>query len=302
VGAVVHTPLLRQTVGGRDCWFKVEALQRTGSFKLRGALNFIASLDPADRSKGVVAYSSGNHAQGVAAAAKDYGIAATIVMPSDAPRIKIDNTRGHGAEVVLYERATGEREQIAQDIADRTGATIVPPFDHPWIIAGQGTAGLEIIEDLGRAGIAGATVAVPASGGGLTAGIALTAEPPGPIATVMTAEPETHDDHRRSFEAGERVPGPGEGSSMCDALLQPLPGEVTFAVNCDRVGGGVVASDDEVLGAMRFAVERLKVVVEPGGAVALAALLADRIPGDGPVVIVLSGGNVDPGVLAQALI
>lgn len=298
---IIRTPLLRRTVAGRQVWFKAEVLQRTGSFKIRGALNFIGSLDESVRRNGVVAYSSGNHAQGVADAAAEFGVPATIVMPSDAPPIKLRNTREFGATVVEYDRATESREQIAADIAAESGATIHPPYDHAFTIAGQGVLGLEVIEDLAAAGVGEANLVVPVSGGGLAAGIALAAESEGPTLHVYSVEPETHDDHRRSLEAGERVEIHPESPSICDALLVPTPGEITFEINRGRLAGALVASDDEVLGAMRFAFENLKLVVEPGGAIGLAALLAGRVPGDGPAVVVLSGGNVDPALMAKAI-
>ncbi len=300
-GRVVRTPLLHRTIDGRDVWFKAEVLQRTGSFKIRGALNFILSLDEEVRRKGVVAYSSGNHAQGVAAAAADCGIPATIVMPADAPKIKLDNTKGYGAKVVPYDRATGDREAIAAKIAADSGGSLVPPYDHALTIAGQGVLGLELLEDLEAAGVMEADVVVPASGGGLVAGIALAVETHGPRLRVLCAEPETHDDHRQSLEAGRRVQVFPPAPSICDALLQPIPGELTFEINRQRLAGGVVASDAEVLTAMRYAFEELKLVVEPGGAIGLAAQLAGRVPGTGPTVVVLSGGNVDPALMKKAI-
>jgi threonine dehydratase len=298
---LVRTPLLHHRWDDRDVWIKPEVLQRTGSFKARGALNFMASLAAEDRARGVVAYSSGNHAQGVAAAAAVFGIPATIVMPTDAPRVKAENTRALGARVVPYDREGESREQIAASIAADTGAVLVPPYDHPWIVAGQGTVGLEIAADLERAGVSEALVVVPASGGGLSAGISLAVEPSSAVRGVMTAEPATHDDHRQSLAAGHRVSLEDPEPSICDALLQPTPGEITFAVNRDRLLGGLVASDSEVLEAMAFAATRLKLTVEPGGAVGLAALLQGRVSGSDPVVVVLSGGNVDPGLLHRAL-
>ncbi|MEE8496982.1 MAG: pyridoxal-phosphate dependent enzyme [Acidimicrobiia bacterium] len=300
-GRIVRTPLLHRSIAGRDVWLKAEVLQRTGSFKVRGALNFILSLDDEVRRRGVVAYSSGNHAQGVASAAADCGIPATIVMPADAPKIKTDNTDGYGAKVVPYDRATGDREAIAAEIAADSGGTLIPPYDHALTIAGQGVLGLELLEDLEAAGVAEADVIVPVSGGGLAAGIALAAETPGPRLRVFSAEPDTHDDHRQSLEAGRRVQVDSPSPSICDALLQPIPGELTFQINRERLAGGVVASDDEVLSAMRYAFEKLKLVVEPGGAIALAAQLAGRVPGTGPVVVVLSGGNVDPVLMTKAI-
>ncbi len=299
--AVVRTPMLRTSIEGREVWLKAEVLQHTGSFKVRGALNFMASLDAEARARGVVAYSSGNHAQGVAAAAARFGIPATIVMPDDAPPIKMRNTKRSGATVVPYDRASGDREAIAAGIAEESGAVVVPPYDHPWIIAGQGSVGLEIVEDLIANEVIEATVVVPASGGGLAAGIALAVEVEDLEVAVLAAEPAGYDDHRRSLEAGERIRVDSTEPSICDALLQPQPGEITFAINRDRLAGAVVASDEEVLGAMRFAFDEVKLVVEPGGAVGLAALLAGRVPGAGPVVVVLSGGNVDPAVMARAI-
>jgi threonine dehydratase len=300
-GSIVRTPMLYREIGGRTVWFKAEVMQRTGSFKIRGALNFVASLDPQVRGRGVVAYSSGNHAQGVASAAAEFGIPATIVMPSDAPSIKLRNTRHLGATVVEYDRATDSREAIAAGIAQESGATILPPYDHPFTIAGQGSVGLEVVDDLTSLGVTEALIVVPASGGGLAAGIALAVDAPEGGFTVMTAEPVTHDDHRRSFVAGERVRVEPAEPSICDALLQPIPGEITFAVNGSRIAAGVAASDDEVRAAMRFAFEDLKLVVEPGGAVALAAFLQGRVPGAEPVVVVLSGGNVDPALMREVL-
>lgn len=299
-GRIVRTPLLSGR-SQRPLWLKPEVLQRTGSFKIRGALNFVATLGEEERANGVVAYSSGNHAQGVAAAAAEFGISATIVMPADAPPVKLRNTRRSGARVVTYDRATESREEIAAAIAAETGGMIIPPYDHPFIIEGQGTVGLEIAEDLVGYGVGPATVVVPASGGGLTAGIALALEGSEPPCEVWTAEPTAYDDHRRSLDAGDRVGVEPGGSSICDALLQTIPGEITWAVNRARVVGGVVADDEQVLAAMRWAFEEARLVVEPGGAVALAAFLAGVVPGNGPVVVVLSGGNVDPAMLVRAI-
>lgn len=299
-GRIVRTPLLPGR-GERRLLLKAEVLQRTGSFKIRGALNFVGALGPEQRSRGVVAYSSGNHAQGVAAAAAEYGIGATIVMPSDAPPIKLRNTRRAGATVVAYDRRSENREEIAARIAAETGATIIPPYDHRLTVEGQGTLGLELLEDLGALGIDSATVVVPASGGGLAAGIALAVDGQHPVLSVVVAEPADHDDHRRSIVAGERVEVRPETQSICDALLQPTPGAITWEVNRRLLAGAVTASDGEVLAAMRWAVEESRLVVEPGGAVGLAAYLADAVPGEGPVVVVLSGGNVDPALLVRAL-
>jgi len=298
---VVRTPLLRHRVDGRDVWFKAEVLQRTGSFKFRGASNFLAALDERDRRHGVVAYSSGNHAQGVAAAAAHFEVPAAIVMPADAPRVKLDRTRELGAEVIQYDRASQDRKAIATATAAERGMTLLPPFDHPLVIAGQGTAGLEIAEELEGEGVDDVAVVVPASGGGLSSGIALAVETSPSIRGVVTAEPATHDDHRRSLIEGRRVEIDPSASSICDALLQPTPGELTWEVNRTRLIGAVVATDEEVRHAMRWAALVLKLVVEPGGAIGLAALLAGRIGLAGRVVVVLSGGNVDTQMLEAAL-
>lgn len=300
-GHIVRTPLLSVAASDRPLFVKPEMLQRTGSFKIRGAFNFVASLSPQERARGVVAYSSGNHAQGVAASAADHGVPATIVMPDDAPPVKIRNTERLGARVVRYDRAGGDRVAIASDIAAETGAVLVPPYDHPRTIEGQGTMGLEIIEDLADRGIEEAVVVVPTSGGGLAAGVALAAEGQRPHLGVYTAEPATHDDFRLSLDAGERVEIDPPAPSICDALLMTIPGEVTFPVLIDRAEGGVVATDEEVLGAIKWAANELHLVVEPGGAVGLAAFLAGAVPGHLPVVAVLSGGNIDPAMLARAL-
>ena len=305
-GRAVRTPLLlahhlSEAIGG-TILIKPEVLQRTGSFKFRGACNFIASLDPAVRERGVVAYSSGNHAQGVAAAAGLFGIPATIVMPSDAPRIKLDNTRALGATVVEYERSEELRERVALEIATESGATIQPPYDHPWTIAGQGTAGLEIADQAAEHGAALDAVLVCCGGGGLTAGIATAIDAESPRTEVYTVEPAGFDDTARSFASGTRQEAEPGAESICDALLSRMPGELTFSINSRLVAGGLVVTDDEVRDAIRYASERLKLVVEPGGAVALAAVLTGRFEAAGKTVaVVLSGGNIDPGMLAEIL-
>ena len=305
-GVVVRTPLVRtpalDDAVGAPVLVKLETMQRTGSFKFRGATNFISLLGEEDRGRGVVAYSSGNHAQGVAAAAADAGIPATIVMPADAPAVKRRRTEGHGAKVVPYDRFTDDREAIAREIAAETGATLLPPYDHPDTIAGQGTVGVEIVEQAKEMGVAPASVLVPAGGGGLLAGIALALDDLMPEATAHPVEPEGSDDHARSLAAGERVAiTAGSVPSICDALLAPIPGEITFAVNHRLAGPGVTVTDEEVLAAIRFAYEQMRVVAEPGGAVGLAAVLSGKAPGDGPWCVVLSGGNVDSAVLGRAL-
>jgi len=285
-GVALRTPLISSPVldaaTGARVFLKAETLQRTGSFKFRGAYNKLSSLPQDKRAGGVVAFSSGNHAQGVAAAAKLLDMAATIVMPSDAPKPKRDRTAALGAEVVLYNRDTEDREAIARAIADKRGATLVPPYDDPFIIAGQGTAGREIMEDLGALGLTPDVVVIGASGGGLAAGISLAIKARAPGAKIYTAEPEGFDDTARSFRSG-------------DALMSNTPGQITFAINRKLIGEGFTASDEEVARAVSFAFRELKLVVEPGGAIGLAALLAGRVDVKGKVVVaVLSGGNVDP--------
>ena len=304
-GVAVRTPLLRSAelddrVGGRVL-IKPEVLQRTGSFKFRGAYNTIAALDQDERPRGVVAFSSGNHAQGVACAATLLGWAATIVMPADAPPMKIDRTRGYGATVITYDRLTESREEIAAELAARTGAITVPPYDHPMIMAGQGTVGLEIAEQAAWLDLRPELVLVPCGGGGLTAGVAtaVTARCPGVV--VHPVEPAACDDTARSLAVGHRVENGAEATTICDALRAPTPGELTFAVNQPLVGAGLSVSDEQVLAAMIWAFENLKLVVEPGGAVGLAALLSGQVELAGrTAAVVLSGGNTDPTMLVQA--
>lgn len=305
-GKAVRTPLLRSPfldeLIGATVLIKPEVLQRTGSFKFRGAYNRLSQVPEAERARGVVAWSSGNHAQGVAAAARLLGMPALIVMPADAPAIKIANTRAYDAEVLTYDRIKEDREAIGRKIAAERGATVVPPFDDPGVMAGQGTVGLELAEDAAALGLAIDDVLVPASGGGLVAGIATAVLAHMPGARLWSVEPEGFDDLARSLAAGRRVSnGPGK-SSICDALLVGTPGELTFSVNRRLLAGGLSVSEPEVLAAMAFSADRLKLVVEPGGAVALAALIAGRIPARGrTVAVVLSGGNVDGPMLARAL-
>jgi threonine dehydratase len=306
-GHARKTPLLAATpldglTGGRIL-LKLETLQHTGSFKFRGAWNRLAQLDERHRSAGVVAFSSGNHAQGVAEAARRLGIRATIVMPSDAPRVKMQNTLDMGAEVIEYDRVHENREQIAARIAEERGATLVPSFDDPDVIAGQGTVGLEIAEQAGTLGLTLDDVVVCCSGGGLTAGIAVALEELAPHAGLWTAEPEAHDDHRRSLASGRRQRNdPGVPVTICDALLAPMPGELTYAINESRLRGALAVSDDEVRRAMAFAARTLKLVVEPSGAVALACVMSGKLETrDRTVAVTLSGGNVDDAVLADVL-
>jgi len=306
-GHARRTPLLADTpldrlTGGRIL-LKLETLQHTGSFKFRGAWNRLVQLSEAERGAGVVAFSSGNHAQGVAEAARRLGIHATIVMPSDAPRVKLQNTRDMGAEIVEYDRVYASREQIAAKLATERGATLVPSYDDPDIIAGQGTVGLEIAEQAAELGLTLDDVVVCCSGGGLTAGIAIAIAQLAPQASVWTAEPEAYDDHRRSLAAGRRQRNePGAPQSFCDALLAPIPGELTFAINQPLLRGGLAVSDDEVRQAIVFAARTLKLVVEPGGAVALAAVLAGKLDVRGrTVAVTLSGGNIEDALLAGLL-
>lgn len=298
---VIESPKLNQLAGGRVL-VKAECLQRTGSFKFRGAWNRIAQLDAAKHRGGVVAYSSGNHAQGVAAAAQIRGLPALIVMPADTPQIKQDNTRGYGAEVVTYDRATESREEIAAYHCEKRGAVMVPPFDHPDVIAGQGTVGLELAEEAAALGATLDDVLVCCSGGGLTAGIALAMEAKSPRTTVHTVEPAGFDDYARSLKSGAREKNPRASGSICDALMSPSPGEMTFAINQRLLGEGLVVTDSEAAGAVRFAFEVLKLVVEPGGAVTLAAVLTGKIATKGRCIgIIASGGNCDAELYAKIL-
>ena len=298
-GVALRTPLVTSPVldamTGGQIFLKAETLQRTGSFKFRGAYNKLAAIPLEQRLGGVVAYSSGNHAQGVAAAARLLGMPAVIVMPHDAPKPKRERTAALGAEVVLYDRERDDREAIAQRIAAERGAVLVPPYDDALIIAGQGTAGREIVEDLAALGLVPDVVVVTASGGGLTAGIAIAVKARVPQAVLYTAEPQGFDDHARSFRSGRREKNAALSGTICDALMARTPGEITFAINRTLVGQGVSASDEEVAAAVAFAFAELKLVVEPGGAVALAALMKGKIDVKGKVAVgVLSGGNVDP--------
>jgi threonine dehydratase len=301
-GIAVRTPLLESEAlnaraGGRVL-LKAECLQRTGSFKFRGAYNAISQID----ADAVVAYSSGNHAQGVAAAARLLGKVASIVMPADAPAIKVENTRAYGAEIRLYDRARESREAIGAEVAARTGAALIKPYDDPRIIAGQGTLGLEVVEQARDLGVDVDVALVPCGGGGLIAGCALALTATFPGIAIYAVEPDALDDTRRSLEAGERVANARGGSSICDALLLPTPGELTFAINRQLLAGGLIATDDEVRRAMAFAFRHLKLVLEPGGAVALAAALSGRLAlGGRTAAVVLSGGNVDPALFAAAI-
>ena len=304
----VHTPVLRHNAldeaVGAEVFIKPECLQVTGSFKIRGATNRLAQItDPEQKRAGVVAFSSGNHAQGVSRAAKFFGMPALIVMPSDAPQVKVDGVRADGAEIVFYDRLTESREEIGGVIADKRGAIIVPSYDDPHIIAGQGTAGLEFAEDLAAQGVELDHYISCAGGGGLMAGAALAFEALSPRTRIWSAEPAGFDDHRKSFEAGDIRRIDGGAQTICDAIMTPQPGDITFAVNKPRVAGGLAVDDDKVREAVRFAFRHLKLVVEPGGAIALACALFD-LPEEAKgkrVGLVLSGGNVDAGVFGEIL-
>ncbi|MCX8134758.1 MAG: pyridoxal-phosphate dependent enzyme [Roseococcus sp.] len=306
-GRIRRTPMLRHRAldeaAGGPVLVKPEPLQITGSFKLRGATNAALRLPPGTP---VVTHSSGNHGQAVAAAAHGLGLSALIAMPADAPRVKLEATRSWGAEIHLFDRHGVDRDALAADLAARRGAVVIPPFDHPDVIAGQGTAMLELIEDARAEGLAPARFAICTGGGGLLAGSALAITALLPGADIWAVEPEGWDDYGRSLRAGERLAndaaGGGPRADICDALLSRQPGALTFAVNAPRVAGGVSVTEAEVFAAMRFAFTHLKLVVEPGGAVALAALLAGKLPPRaGPTAIILSGGNVDAGVFARAM-
>lgn len=294
---LLESPLLNAALGGR-LLVKAECLQRTGSFKFRGAYNAVAATG----GRPVVAFSSGNHAQGVAHAAELLRTPATIVMPADAPKTKLENTRAYGAEVVLYDRRNDDREAIGARIAADRDAVLVRPYDDPLVMAGQGTVGLEIAEDCRTLGVTPDIVLAPASGGGLLAGIAVAIRDAFPQTRLLSAEPSGFDDHARSLATGGRVANAGAASSVCDALLAAMPGELTFRVNGRLLAGGVVADDAAVRRAMRAAFRHFKLVVEPGGAVALACVLAKMVPIRGKAVVaVLSGGNVDADLFAGVL-
>ncbi len=305
-GIAVRTPLINAPVLdeliGAHVFLKAETLQRTGSFKFRGAYNKVSSIPGDHRAAGVVAYSSGNHAQGVAAAARLLGLRATIVMPSDAPNAKRERTLALGAEVVLYDRNSEDRAAIAKKIVAERGATLVPPYDDPLVIAGQGTIGAEIVEDLARLSLKPEIVIVGASGGGLAAGISLGVKVRVPTAKFYAVEPEGFDDTLRSFKSGKREANARMSGTICDALMSNTPGELTFPITRELIGQGTTVNDAEVALAVRYAFNELKLVVEPGGAIGLAALLSGKLGVKGKVVVgVLSGGNVDADLFARLI-
>ncbi len=300
------TPLLESGVlnvrtGGRIL-IKPECLQRTGSFKFRGACNRVAAIPEADRSAGVVAWSSGNHAQGVACAAHLAGSPATIVMPRDAARVKVAGVRRFGAEIVFYDRRAEGREALGARVLEERGGTFVHPYDDPLVVAGQGTVGLEAAQQMRARDLVPDLALVPCGGGGLVAGVAVGLNSEFPDVDVRPVEPAVHDDMARSLREGRRVTADEGATTICDSLLPPRVGSLAFDIGSERLGPGLVVSDAEVLEAVAFALLRLKLVVEPGGAVALAAALAGRIDlHDRTVLLVVSGGNADPALLARAL-
>ena len=305
-GHVRETPILTSPfldeIAGRRVLIKPECLQHTGSFKFRGAWSAISALDDIARKRGVIAFSSGNHAQGVAYAAAQHGISSVIIMPSDAPKLKIDNTRALGAEVVLYDRANESREEIGQSLADERGLTLIRPYDEPQVIAGQGTTGLEIERQAKDLGVTEADVLICCGGGGLTSGIALALEAHAPGLRARPCEPEGFDDVKRSLASGSIQNNNATSGNICDAILTPQPGQITFPILKRLCGPGFSVSEQEAMHAMALAFLRLKIVLEPGGAVSLASALfrKDEIEGDA-VIVVASGGNVDPQVFRQAL-
>lgn len=296
---LLNAPLLDKAVG-RRVFVKAECLQVTGSFKARGGWSAVSALAPEARASGVIAYSSGNHAQGVAHAAARHGSPCVILMPSDAPQVKIANTRAYGAEVVLYDRAAEDRDAIGAKIAADRDLTLIKPYDDPQVIAGQGTVGLELAEQAAQAGVAEAPVFVCCGGGGLSSGIALALEARAPGLTVRTAEPQGFDDMARSLASGQRERNPALSGSICDAILTPSPGELTLPILARLAGPGAAITDEQALRAMALAFTHLRIVLEPGGAAALAAaLFSEGLPD--AVIAVATGGNVDPATFATAL-
>ncbi len=301
VTPLLSSPFLDE-IASRQVFLKVEALQHTGSFKFRGGWSAVSALTDNALKAGVIAFSSGNHAQGVALAARAHGTSAVIIMPADAPQSKIDNTRDLGAEVVLYDRASEDRDEIGDRLSRDRGLTLIKPFDEPQVIAGQGSVGLEIAQQAANEGITEADVLVCCGGGGLTSGVALALEAKAPGLRARPVEPEGFDDVTRSLEAGQILRNPKTSGSICDAIITPQPGDLTFPIMQRLCGPGIVVPEDDCLRAMAAAFSRLKVVLEPGGAIALAAALyhGDQVAGDA-VIAVASGGNVDADMFQTAL-
>ena len=296
---LLNAPLLDQ-IAGRKVFVKAECLQWTGSFKYRGGWAAISALAPTVRARGVIAFSSGNHAQGVALAARQHGVPAVIIMPRDAPQVKIANTRAYGAEVVLYDRQLQDRDAIGAALSDERGLTLIRPYDEPEVIAGQASVGLEIAEQAVAAGIGVADVLICCGGGGLTSGVALALEARAKNLRARTCEPSGFDDMARSLASGQILRNPALSGSICDAIVTPQPGQITFPILQRLCGPGLVVSDDQALRAMALAFAHLRIVVEPGGAVALAAaLFAEGLPDT--VICIASGGNVDPNLFRQVL-
>jgi threonine dehydratase len=296
---LLESPALNERIGTR-VFLKPESLQRTGSFKIRGAANRMALIPEGTRKNGVVAFSSGNHAQGVAAAARHFGVPAWIVMPADAPKAKLEGTLALGAEVVTYDRLREDREAIAAAICSERGATLVRPFDDPFIVAGQGTIGLEIAQDLKARGLVADLVVTPCGGGGLVTGTALALSGASPSSRVIGVEPVGYDGMRRSLEADARTQAPGGTPSIADSLMAPMPGAVPFALARDHLEGIVTVNDSELEKAVAYAFRTLKIVLEPGGSAALAALLAEKFETRNRILaVVLSGGNCDLDVFER---
>jgi threonine dehydratase len=282
--------------------FKPECQQRTGSFKFRGAYNRISQFTPDERKRGIIAFSSGNHAQGVASAARIFGIEAIIIMPQDAPQAKIANTRSYGAEVVLYDRYNESREAVAAPYIEERGMILVPPYDDPSIIAGQGTIGLELISEATERGLQLDAIFAPTGGGGLISGLSVAVKDSSPHTLIWAAEPENFDDLRRSLMAGKQVANETGHRSICDAILTPQPGDLTFPINSRNLAGAIAVSDNAVREAMRDAANQLKLIVEPGGCVGLAALASGDVDIAGKTVaVVLSGGNVDLDIYGRLI-
>jgi threonine dehydratase len=299
---LIEHPALNAAVGGRVL-LKAENLQRVGAFKFRGAYNKVAQVDKAAFPGGVVACSSGNHAQGVAAAATLRGLKSTIIMPSDAPRLKIERTKAFGGEVIAYDRVKEDRDAIARAICEKRSAALVHPFDDPDVIAGQGTVGMEMMEQAEASGLEPDIVLVGASGGGLIGGVSLAVKEARPETLIYSVEPAGFDDLARSLARGERQRNEHLSGSICDALMAATPGEITFEMAKRNLAGGLAVTDEEAKAAVRFAFRELKLVVEPGGAVSLAAILAKKLDFAGKTVMaVLSGGNVDPAVFSEIIL